>query len=141
MPRSMEPISSNGHRDAWNMLDMLSPSNSSDAKLGNSEVDRRFMMFYFDRFFPFLFPFTARGWTYLDHGACCRQAGDVAHPTLPQYILVSVTLDGATSGPNVCKTLAWEKLLNQMSVTFMMLQHNLQEATSSNTQDLIVKTS
>lgn len=54
---------------------------------------------------------------------------------------VSVALDGATSGHNVCKTLAWEKFLKQMGVTFMMLQRNLQEVDSSNTQDLIVKTS
>ncbi|KAJ4354694.1 uncharacterized protein N0V89_006431 [Didymosphaeria variabile] len=43
-------------------------------------------------------------------------------------------------GHNVCKTLAWEKLLKQLGVIFTMLQRNLQAVGSANTQDLLVKT-
>ncbi|KAF2121317.1 fungal-specific transcription factor domain-containing protein [Lophiotrema nucula] len=142
---STEPTSSNTHRDSWNSLDTLSISNSSDGKPGDSELDRRFMMFYFDHFFPFLFPFykpllLEGGRSWIIELVVGNQA--MWHTTLClSTYFVSVSLDGAISGHNVCKTLAWEKLLKQMGVTFMMLQRNLQEAAPSNTQDLIVKTS
>ncbi|KAI9694871.1 MAG: hypothetical protein M1822_000487 [Bathelium mastoideum] len=142
---STEPTSSNAHPDSWNGLDRLSVSNSSDEKPADSELDRRFMMFYFDHFFPFLFPFYkplllegGRSWVME------LVVGDQAmwHITLClSTYFVSVALDGAISGHNVCKTLAWEKLLKQMGVTFMMLQRNLQEVASSDTPDMIVKTS
>ena len=142
---STEPTSSNAHQDSWNGLDRLSISNSSDGKLGESELDRRFMMFYFDYFFPFLFPFykptlLEGGRTWIIELVVGNQA--MWHTTLClSTYFVSVALDGAISGSNVCKTLAWEKLLEQMGVTFMMLQRNLQEIASSNTQELIIKTS
>jgi C6 transcription factor Pro1 len=136
---------SNSHPDSWNGLNLLSISNSSDGKPGDSELDRRFMMFYFDHFFPFLFPFYQP--PLLEGGRTWVMelvAGDQAmwHTTLClSTYFVSVALDGSVSGPSVCKSLAWEKLLRQMGVTFMMLQRNLQEVASSHTQDLIVKTS
>ncbi|KIM99294.1 hypothetical protein OIDMADRAFT_43237 [Oidiodendron maius Zn] len=108
-------------------------------------LDRRFMMFYFDHFFPFLFPFykpllLEGGRSWIMELVVGNQA--MWHTTLClSTYFVSVALDGAISGPNVCKTLAWEKLLKQMGVTFMMLHHNLEEVASSNTQDLIIKTS
>lgn len=52
---------------------------------------------------------------------------------------VSIALDGAASRPNTCKTLAWEKLLQQMGTTFMMLQHNIQGIASDNTMDSVVE--
>ncbi|KAH8703684.1 fungal-specific transcription factor domain-containing protein [Talaromyces proteolyticus] len=136
---------SKAHPDSWNTLDRLYISNSSDREPGVSELDRRFMMFYFDHFFPFLFPFYQP--LLLEGGRTWVMelvAGDQAmwHTTLClSTYFVSVALDGTVSGPNVCKSLAWEKLLKQMGVTFMMLQRNLQEVASSNTQELIVKTS
>ena len=145
MRSSTEPTSSNAHRDPWDGLDRLSISNSSDGKPGDSELDRRFLMFYFDHFFPFLFPFykpllLEGGRTWIIELVVGNQA--MWHTTLClSTYFVSVALDGAVSGHNVCKTLAWEKLLKQMGVTFMMLQRNLQEVASSNTQDLIVNTS
>ncbi|KAI3323934.1 fungal-specific transcription factor domain-containing protein [Xylariaceae sp. AK1471] len=111
----------------------------------DSKLDRHFMMLYFDHFFPFLFPFykpllLEGGRTWIIELVVGNQA--MWHTTLClSTYFVSVALDGAVSGHNVCKTLAWEKLLKQMGVTFMMLQRNLQEVASSNTQDLIVKTS
>jgi hypothetical protein len=142
---STEPTSSNGHPEPWNRLDRLSMSNSSDGQSGDSELDRRFMMFYHDHFFPFLFPFykpllLEGGRTWIMELVVGDQA--MWHTTLClSTYFVSVALDGAVSGQHVCKTLAWEKLLRQMGVSFIMLQRNLQEAASSNTQDLIVKTS
>jgi hypothetical protein len=140
-----EPTSSSVHRDAWNRSDVLSICNSSDEKPGDTEFDRRLMMFYFDHFFPFLFPFYkprllegGRGWIMelvIDNQA-------MWHTTLClSTYFVSVALDGAILGHSVCKTIAWEKLLEQMGVSFMVLQRNLQEVASSNAQDLIVNTS
>jgi hypothetical protein len=57
MRPSTEPTSSIAHHDSWNRLDRLSIINSFDGKPEDSELDRRFIMFYFDHFFPFLFPF------------------------------------------------------------------------------------
>ena len=142
---STETTSSNAHRDSWNGLDRLSISNSYNGTPGDSELDRRFMMFYFDNFFPFLFPFykpllLEGGRTWIIELVVGNEA--MWHTTLClSTYFVSIALDGAISGPNVCKTLAWEKLLKQMGVTFMMLQRNLQEVASSNTEDQIVKTS
>ncbi|OKL58378.1 hypothetical protein UA08_06068 [Talaromyces atroroseus] len=145
-PPSTEPSSSNAYPDSWNRLDGWSISNSPDGKPADSELDRRFMMFYFDHFFPFLFPFYQP--LLLEGGRTWIMelvAGDQAmwHTTLClSTYFVSVALDGAVSGHNVCKTLAWEKLLNQMGVTFLMLQRNLQEVVASSiTPELISKTS
>lgn len=140
-----EPTSSNAHMESWNKLHSLSMGNLSDWKPGDSELDRRFVMFYFDHFFPFLFPYYSPlllegGRTWLMELVVGDQA--MWHTTLClSTYFVSVALDGAVSGPNVCKALAWERLLKQMGVTFMMLQRNLQDVASSNTQDVIVKTS
>ncbi|KAF2499678.1 hypothetical protein BU16DRAFT_279517 [Lophium mytilinum] len=142
---STKTTPSDAHRDSWNRLDMLSLNNSADEKPGDSELDRRFMMFYFDQFFPFLFPFykpplLEGGRSWIIELVVGNQA--MWHTTLClSTYFVSVAMDGAISGHIVCKTLAWEKLLKQMGVTFMMLQHNLQEVASSNTLDLIVKIS
>jgi len=145
MRPSTEPTSSIAHHDSWNRLDRLSIINSFDGKPEDSELDRRFIMFYFDHFFPFLFPFykpllLEGGRSWIMELVVGNQA--MWHTTLClSTYFVSVALDGAISGHNVCKTLAWEKLLKQMGVTFMILQRNLQEVASNNTQDLIVKTS
>jgi len=142
---STESTSSNAHRGSWDRLDRLHISNLSDGKPEESELDRRFMMLYFDHFFPFLFPFykpllLEGGRSWVMELVVGNQA--MWHTTLClSTYFVSVALDGAIQGHNVCKTLAWEKLLKQMGVTFTMLQHNLQEVAPSNTQDLKVKTS
>ncbi|RAO71287.1 uncharacterized protein BHQ10_007299 [Talaromyces amestolkiae] len=136
---------SNGHPDSWNKLNRLIISNTSGMEPEDSELDRRFMMFYLDHFFPFLFPFyqpplLEGGRTWVMELIASDQA--MWHTTLClSTYFVSVALDGAVSGPNVCKSLAWERLLKQMGITFMMLQRSLQEVTLSGTQDLIVKTS
>ncbi|TVY75928.1 Pestheic acid cluster transcriptional regulator, partial [Lachnellula suecica] len=142
---TIEPMSVNDHPGFWNGLDELSTSRSLDGTPGNPELDRRFMMFYLDHFFPFLFPFykpplLEGGRTWILELVVGNQA--MWHTTLClSTYFVSVALDGTISGHIVCKTLAWEKLLHQMGVTFMMLHQNLQEIVSSNTQDLVVKTS
>ncbi|RDW57306.1 hypothetical protein BP5796_12756 [Coleophoma crateriformis] len=144
-PPSMQPTSSNAHQGSWNRPDGLSISNLSDGQLGDSELERRFLMFYFDHFFPFLFPFykpplLEGGRSWIIELVVGNQA--MWHTTLClSTYFVSVALDGAISGHKVCKTAAWEKVLKQMGVTFTMLQRSLQEVASSNTQDLIVKTS
>jgi hypothetical protein len=102
-------------------------------------------MLYLDYFFPFLYPFYKP--SLLEGGRSWileLVAGNRAmwHTTLClSTYFVSIALDGAVSGPSVCKALAWDKLLEQMGVTFRMLQRNLQENALSNTQDLIIETS
>ena len=145
MQPSTEATSSNAQRDFWNAQNGFSAGNSSYGNLGGSELDRRFLMFYFDYFFPFLFPFykpplLEGGRSWIMELVVGNQA--MWHTTLClSTYFVSVTLDGAVSGPNVCKVFAWEKLLKQMGITFMMLQRNLEEVDPSSTQDLITKTS
>ncbi|KAF2730642.1 hypothetical protein EJ04DRAFT_585503 [Polyplosphaeria fusca] len=117
---STEVVSSDGGSDAWNIA-----SNSADGRLGTSELDRRFMTFYLDHFFPFLFPFYKPS----------LLEGERA------TYFVSVALDGAVAGPHVCKTLAWEKLLEQMGVAFTMVQRNIQNITARNVRDGIIETS
>lgn len=136
---------SNAHLDSWNKLNSMPISKSSGEEPGDLELDRRFMMLYFDHFFPFLFPFYQP--TLLEGGRTWVMelvASDQAmwHTTLClSTYFVSVALDGAVSGPNVCQSHAWERLLKQMGITFMTLQRSLQEVTLSSTQDLIVKSS
>ena len=142
---STDPTSSSADRDFWNRPENLSTSDSSDGRPGDSELDRRFIMCYFDHFFPFLFPFykpplLEGGRSWILELVVGNQA--MWHTTLClSTYFVSVALDGAISAHNLCKTLAWEKLLKQTGVTFAMLQRNIEEVASSNTQDLIVKTS
>ena len=144
---STESTPSNAHQDSWNGPDILSTGNATEGNRQDSELDRRFMMFYFDHFFPFLFPFYkppllegGRSWIMELVSGTCNQA--MWHTTLClSAYFVSVALDGSISGQHVCKTLAWEKLLKQMGVTFAMLQCNISEVISSNTQEVIVKTS
>ncbi|KAF2478745.1 fungal-specific transcription factor domain-containing protein [Neohortaea acidophila] len=125
--------------------EQCSAISSSDGQSRESGLDRRFMMFYFDHFFPFLFPFYKP--SLLEGGRSWIMElilGDRAmwHTTLClSTYFVSITLDGAISGPNVCKDLAWGRLLEQMRVTFVMLQNDIREVASSGTQDVIVKTS
>jgi hypothetical protein len=143
-PFGTAPTSSNGHVESWNNLNRWSASGSPSDNPGESELDRRFVMFYFDHFFPFLFPFykpslLEGGRTWIMEIAVNDQTMWNTTLCLGSYF-VSVTLDGAVSGHNVCKTLAWEKLLKQMGATFMMLQRNLQEVGSANTKDTLVKT-
>jgi hypothetical protein len=142
---STEPTVSDIHQGSWNQLEKLSINNSFNGEPGNPELDRRFIMFYFDHFFPFLFPFykpllLEGGRSWIMELVVGNQA--MWHTTLClSTYFVSVTLDGAIYGHNVCKALAWEKLLKQMNATFMTLQHNLQETAPSDTQDSIVRTS
>lgn len=141
---SAEPILSNAHAGLWNGLPKF-VSNSSGGKLGDTELDRRFMMLYYDHFFPFLFPFyrpllLEGGRTWIMELVVGDQV--MWHTTLClSTYFVSVALDGTASGHTICKKLAWEKLLKQMNVTFVMLQRNLQEVGSTNTHDLVIKSS
>ena len=142
-PRT-ESTSSTVRQHRRNMIDTWPIATAADEESGDPELDRRFVMLYLDHFFPFLFPFYkplllegGRSWI-LE-----LIAGNDAmrHTTLClSTYFVSVALDGAVSGPDVCKTLAWEKLLRQMGVTYRMLQCSLQEVVSSSQQDLIAKT-
>jgi hypothetical protein len=139
-PSSIEPASNSGIEDPWNGLEAPSINSSlSEDHLGDSELDRRFMMFYFDNFFPFLFPFykprlLEGGRSWIIEATLHDEA--MRHTTLclSTYFL-SVALDGAASGQNVCKTLAWEKLVKQMSVTFAMLEHSLDQIALPNKLD------
>lgn len=141
---STEPTSSNGYGGPWNKLDKFSASSPSDGKHAKPELDRRFIMFYFDYFFPFLFPFykpllLEGGRSWIMEAVTSDQA--MWHTTLSiSTYFVSVTLDGAVSGQHVCKTLAWEKLLQQMGMTFTILHRNLQEVDSGDTQNMLVRT-
>jgi hypothetical protein len=141
----MSWISDNATRvvgPVFNGQDMLSMSSPPNEEQRDSELDRRFIMFYFDYFFPFLFPFYkpsllegGRGW--IMELVVSNQA--MWHTTLClSTYFVSVALDGAATGHNMCKTLAWEKLLGQMSTTFMILQRNLDDIASSNTRGSMV---
>jgi hypothetical protein len=130
---------------ALNEQNMLSLSSTPNEEQRNSELNRRFIMFYFDYFFPFLFPFyrpslLQGGRSWIMELVVCNQA--MWHTTLClSTYFVSIALDGAATGHNVCKTLAWEKLLEQMSTTFMILQRNLDDVASSNTRDIMGNTS
>ena len=142
---STELTSSGSYQDFWTELDALSIHNPFHEIPGNSELDRRLMMFYFDHFFPFLFPFykpslLEGGRTWIVQLMVCSQA--MWHTTLClSTYFISVALDGAILGHNVCKDVAWEKLLKQMGVTFEMLHRSLREIVSNNTQDVVVRTS
>jgi hypothetical protein len=134
----------NDHAASWNKLDRCSPSNSPVRQIEQSELDRRFIMFYLDHFFPFLFPFykpllLEGGRTWIMELLVSDQV--MWHTTLSlSTYFVSVTLDGAVSGHHVCKSLAWDKLLKQLGVTFTVLQRNLQDIYSVDTQDVLVNT-
>ena len=126
-------------------FESFSLNTSPHGKVAGQELDRRFIMFYFDHFFPFLFPFykpslLEGGRSWIIELVTCNQA--LWHTTLClSAYFVSIALDGAVSGHNVCKTLAWEKLWKQMALMFSVLQHKLQEINSNNSKDLIVETS
>ncbi|OAG07855.1 uncharacterized protein CC84DRAFT_521825 [Paraphaeosphaeria sporulosa] len=141
---STDSTPSNGYVEPWSKLEGWSASDPPKREPTESELDRRFVMFYFDHFFPFLFPFYKP--SLLEGGRTwvmeLVQSDQVMwHTTLAfSSYFVSVTLDGAVSGHSVCKTLAWEKLLRQMGVTFATLKCNLQEAASANIQDVMVRT-
>jgi hypothetical protein len=126
----------------WDRLDTLSQSKWSLETARNSELDRRFMIFYLDHFFPFLFPFyqpplLEGGRSWILEIALRNEA--MWHTTLClSTYFVSVALDGSASGHRVCKNHAEAKLLAQLGVTFTMLHRDLQETTSSPTQDLMV---
>ena len=138
-------IPSNAFQDSLTGFESFSRNASPDGKVAGQELDRRFIMFYFDHFFPFLFPFyrpslLEGGRSWIIELVTCNQA--MWHTTLClSAYFVSIALDGAVSGHNICKTLAWEKLWKQMALMFSVLQHKLQEINSNNSKDLIVETS
>ncbi|KAK4869349.1 hypothetical protein LT330_006349 [Penicillium expansum] len=130
---------------SYNGLGRLFADTSAGQASADAERDRHFVMFYFDHFFPFLFPFYrppllegGRSWVM----ELAVRNKTMWHTTLclSSYFM-SVTLDNTTSGHEFCKTLAWEKLLRQTDVTFRMLQRELEGITSSDAQDLIIETS
>lgn len=143
-PNSPKRASTNGHAVSGNKLDRWSQSSSPVRQIEQSELDRRFIMFYLDHFFPFLFPFykpllLEGGRTWVMELVASDQV--MWHTTLClSTYFVSVTLDGAVSGQHVCKILAWDKLLNQMAMTFTTLHRNLQDVGSADAQDVLVKT-
>ncbi|CAI7656601.1 unnamed protein product [Penicillium crustosum] len=129
-----------GTTPSYNGLDSSGGQASAD-----EEIDRRFIVFYFDHFFPFLFPFyrpplLEGGRSWVMELAVRNKA--MWHTTLclSSYFM-SVALDNTASGHEFCKTLAWERLLRQTDVTFRMLQRDLEGVTSSAAQDLIIETS
>jgi hypothetical protein len=140
----VEPASSNTVRDVGEQ-GVLSVDYSPIQEPRSSELDRRFITFYFDYFFPFLFPFYKP--TLLEGGRSWVMelvTGNQAmwHTTLClSTYFVSVALDGAATGHNVCKTMAWDKLLQQMSITFMMLQRNLDNVPSDDFRDFMIQKS
>lgn len=72
---STELSSSSFHHNSWSGPNSSMTNDSSHVTLGESELDRRFMMFYFFPFLPIsvslLQANVARGRAQLDHGACC----------------------------------------------------------------------
>ncbi|KAJ2973829.1 hypothetical protein NUW58_g8840 [Xylaria curta] len=91
--------------------------------------DRGFIACYLDFYFPFLFPFyrpsmldRGRAWV-LDFIAD-NQATEQATLSLSSY-LFSLTLETGKPGHEKCKQLAWNKLLDQIHSTFMLLQEEL----------------
>lgn len=141
----IEPASSNALQNFWNRPDWSPTTKSSDMEPKDSELDRRFMMFYFDNFFPFLFPFYKP--SLLEGGRSWIMELIVGHQAMWYTTLclstyfVSIALDGSISGPNICKTLAWEKLLSQMETTFTTLQQDLKNLASEDRPNMIVNTS
>jgi hypothetical protein len=141
----LEPESSSSLRDVVNQQDILFIDNSLAQQPRSSELDRRFISFYFDYFFPFLFAFykptlLEGGRSWIMELVTSNQA--MWHTTLClSTYFVSVALDGAATGHKVCKTMAWDKLLQQMSVTFMMLQRHLDDVDLSNAQDFMIQKS
>lgn len=153
--RQKEPVSSPGNTRSdggintphdsiestpgWSGLDTPFADTSAE-----QELDRRFVTFYFDHFFPFLFPFYRPA--LLDGGRTWVMELTVRNKAMWHTTLclsayfVSVALDNTVSGHEFCKTVAWDKLLRQTDVTFKMLQRDLQQITSSGTQDLAVET-
>lgn len=118
---------------------------SGNRASADEEIDRRIIVFYFDHFFPFLFPFyrpplLEGGRSWVMELAVRNKA--MWHTTLclSSYFM-SVALDNTASGHEFCKALAWERLLRQTDVTFRMLQQDLEGVTSSDAQDLIIETS
>lgn len=111
---------------------------SVDSELSlESEGDRRFIIFYLDHFFPFLFPFYrpsllegGRGWVM----ELIIRNKAMRHTTLClSTYFVSVALDGVASGHEFCKLLAWEELLDQTSAAFDILRRDIQEVKPNTT--------
>ncbi|KAF7528147.1 hypothetical protein PCG10_001435 [Penicillium crustosum] len=134
-----------GTTPSYNGLGTLFADSSGGQASADEEIDRRFIVFYFDHFFPFLFPFyrpplLEGGRSWVMELAVRNKA--MWHTTLclSSYFM-SVALDNTASGHEFCKTLAWERLLRQTDVTFRMLQRDLEGVTSSAAQDLIIETS
>lgn len=129
----------------YNGLGTLFAGTSGDPASADEEIDRRFVVFYFDHFFPFLFPFyrpplLEGGRAWVMELAVRNKA--MWHTTLClSSYFISVALDNTASGHEFCKTLAWERLLRQTDVTFRMLQRDLEGVTSSDAQSLIIETS
>jgi hypothetical protein len=142
--RVVEPVLGNTLQSVLNEQEILSISNTPDGEQGKQELDRRFIMVYFEYCFPFLFPFYKP--PLLDGGRSWIMelvVGNQAmwHTTLClSTYFVSVSLDAA-SGRDVCKALAWEKLLDQMGVAFRMLQCKLEDVNSSSMRDTMVQKS
>lgn len=126
-------------QETWNVLEGL----FAESHEPDQEADRRAVVFYFDHFFPFLFPFyrpplLQGGRTWVMELMARNKA--MWHTTLclGSYF-VSVALDNAAFGHEFCKNLAWDKLLRQTDVTFRMLQSQVQQVTSNDMQNLTVE--
>ncbi|CAI6335256.1 unnamed protein product [Periconia digitata] len=144
-PPNSDLVASHIDQNHWNSMNWSPAGNFSDRRPEGLELDRRFLMFYFDHFFPFLFPFykpplLEGGRSWIMELVVYNQA--MWHTTLClSSYFVSVAFDGAISEKTLCKSLAWDKLLKQMNITFQMLQHDLHEVTSNDTPKSIVKAS
>lgn len=140
---STEPITRNNFARPLNAVNEGVESGYPDRDHAEAELDRRFVMFYFDHFFPFLFPFykpllLEGGRTWILELVASDQA--MWHTTLClSTYFVSVTLDGSVSGHQVCRVAAWEKLLKQMGITFTVLHRNLQEVNAMQPHDVLVR--
>lgn len=138
-----EPAASSSYNELSDTVDSSFIGNFPDSDLGDAELDRRFLIFYFDHFFPFLYPFykpllLEGGRTWILQLVESDQA--MWHTTLSvSAYFVSVTLDGSASGHQVCKVAAWEKLLKQMGITFDVLHRKLQQISSCTTHDILVE--
>lgn len=122
-----------------------SVASASNSILGDTEFDRKLMLFYFDHFFPFLFPFyqpslLEGGRSWIIELALGNQV--MWHTTLClSTYFFSIALDAAAQGHKPCKKMAWDKLLTQTGSTFKILQRELEDTDSMGSQDFIVKQS
>ncbi|KAJ2975827.1 hypothetical protein NQ176_g5297 [Zarea fungicola] len=91
--------------------------------------DAGFMSYYLDFFFPFLFPFYQ---PHMLHGGrswlleCMNEAEGMQQITMAlSSYLFTIVLDAAEAGHEFCIRLNWDKLMAEMSNTFIRLSNDV----------------